>query len=539
MKRKLEILSSRRFYFLLSVIILSITTNYPQVLGYFVFIFLIPLLLIINDSDQNHIKSNKYFIKEMFIFGFLFSLLSTFYFFSTYPLDWMSIYNPVVSLIVIGGVWIFFGIAIGVSVMLWPFLISMFNVKNAVCKSLIGASVWVLLEYFRSWIIALAVYGQDTLFGPHHTYYSLGYTITHIPIIRELLPIGGLYLASFFIILCNYFLFYLYSNYKSNKKIKLETFLIFILLFTILITSYFVMKFIRKNETSNSSFNVSIVTTYLKSKEDYTQKDRDFVKDNFPNGVDSMSQLVISPEGFLISKLFDAPKKGSKQFFLGTVPSTTNKTIYLLDYSTNLMTFYNKKLLMPIGEYSLWWTNFIFKITQNKIWMDGYNFKYNQKDEKNVDSYLKNKNLFIFKDYNNQIIKIGVSLCSENISPYIYRNVTKEGVDFLINSSSHSPFRGSLLLSRQTLAVNTARAIENGRYFVVSSNYDKSFVLTDEGEIQNISTSTEIFSYFNADIKMKKYKTPYVNYGDYIVYISFGLLILCYISIFINRKIIK
>ena len=176
---------------------------------------------------------------------------------------------------------------------------------------------------------------------------------------------------------------------------------------------------------------------------------------------------------------------------------------------------------MPIGDYRLAWTDIILKHTQSERWLEGY-FK----------RYVSNKETpeySLYRDPDSPLVIAG-SVCSDNISPYIFRNGAKEGATLLLNIASHAPFRGSEILTRENLAVNTTRAIENGRYFVTAANYENSMVISDAGDLIYRSTSDAIISFEDTKIILKNYTTPYVKFGDYVLIISFFILLFSYIK---------
>lgn len=95
----------------------------------------------------------------------------------------------------------------------------------------------------------------------------------------------------------------------------------------------------------------------------------------------------------------------------------------------------------------------------------------------------------------------------------------------MINLASHAIFNGSKLLYRQTMAVNKARAIENGRYLVVASNYSPSYILNESGKVVKEFSATNEVAATDAKIKKISYITPYVRCGDYFIILSILILL--------------
>ncbi|MCB9815423.1 hypothetical protein H6785_02515 [Candidatus Nomurabacteria bacterium] len=480
---------------------------------------MIPILHQLEKNWANKIK--RRYVKEMFVFGLAFSLLSTLHFLSTYPLSWLSITSPLVSVVIIGGVWFSFAVAMAVPIMWWPMIVNKLRSHSQLQLALVGASAWVGLEFLRSVFISLSLYGSETVFGPHHTYYSLGYTFPHLPVLKEVLAMGGIYLASFLAILINFLLYYLYISWKKKqsptKEIKTLTLTVILIIFVCFVT----LQIIRSKEIGSPEVEATIISTNFPSGTKYTQSHKDLATSLAPGGVSDMSNIVISPEGFQVDQLFLAPKEDSQQLFIGTTAGSAGKVMYFNEFKTKNIFYRSKYIMMPIGDYRLAWTDIILKHTQSERWLEGY-FK----------RYVSNKETpeySLYRDPDSPLVIAG-SVCSDNISPYIFRNGAKEGATLLLNIASHAPFRGSEILTRENLAVNTTRAIENGRYFVTAANYENSMVISDAGDLIYRSTSDAIISFEDTKIILKNYTTPYVKFGDYVLIISFFILLFSYIK---------
>ena len=503
--------------FLLSSILFSLALCYPQKLGFLVFIFLTPVLFYL---DRNKKSSNIRLFGNMFVFSFVCMLVSTLWFLSVFPLDWLKITDPLLSIFIIVPFWLSFLMAMSLIIAFWPPLVKKIQTGQIFVDAFLGASLWVLIEYLRSWVLAVGVYGDQTLFGPHYTYYSVAYPVSNIPIVHNLFPFGGMYLVSFFIIFSNYFFYYCFAGFKSNKDLK-GIFLSVLFLASLLFFSTHTLQYIRKKESISSPFVMTVVNMHeLVSHSSLGAKERIRKALSLVSSMNNPDGIIIFPENVNIVTPFlegEIPKDTfTFNLAIGSFTGNQFYNMYFFTQGDRKVEYYRKQLLMPIGEYNVSWIDFLIQKSSLGHWTNIYNaVKHTHKkgSSQSVFSYQKIDGLIF-----------GGSLCSENISPYIYRNATILGSTVLLNIASHAPFHGSNLLARQTLAINTARALENGRYFITSSNYSPSFVITDEGDLIYVSKDSKKESFDNVLVVTKKYITPYVKYGDYVVFLAFIIL---------------
>ncbi len=515
--------------FLFSAALLSCAMSYPQKLGFFVFFFLIPILLYLEKHKDVH-KSGMLF-KSMFVFNFTYLAVSTSWFLSVFPLDWLKITDPILSIFIIVPFWFAFLAAMSILMAFWPLLLLRVQTSVMAMNAGIAASLWVLIEYIRSWVLAFGVYGNETLFGPHNTYYSIAYPVSAISFLQELFPVGGIYLVSFIIILCNYFLYYSYVWYiKRSTDFRALVLLGSIIMIGIFV-SVSVVHRVRESDKAGVSFTATVVNMQEPSLNTIfiaEEKIRKAV--TFIETMKNTDGIIIFPENINILPSYLDEKQDKKvlripKLIIGSFTGHQFYNMYFFTPQDKKIEYYRKQLLMPIGEYNISWMDFLIQKSSISSWVNAYTASKHTSKKGNTEtvfSYLEIPGLIF-----------GGSLCSENISPYIYRNATKLGATVLLNIASHAPFHGSDLLARQTLAINTARALESGRYLITSSNYGVSFVITDEGAVRYVSNTQKEGSLANVSIEVKKYITPFVAYGDYIIYIS--VLILCIRVIWLRK----
>jgi apolipoprotein N-acyltransferase len=285
------------------------------------------------------------------------------------------------------------------------------------------------------------------------------------------------------------------------------------------------MSKVRSVAVPSEEFSASVASTALASSLDAAGRlEKSKIAVNLVSSVSDPKSVIILPENFDVVTPFYKDKNLHKGFsetghlVIGSYTGERFYNMYFLEASKNRLEFYKKQLLMPLGEYNIYIISTILKILNNEDWLESYN--------KVSHRASKSSGLLNYNDVGNSGAVFGASVCSENISPYIYRDATKFGATVLVNIASHAPFHGSVLLARQTISISKARALENGRYFIVASNFSNSFVISDRGDLVIISDDSHKSYFLNSKIKIKKYITPYVYFGDYVAIISFSVLII-------------
>lgn len=455
----------------------------------------------------------------MCLFMFPVSFLSTYWLSGLYPLTWMGINSGVFSFLLVFGLWIILSFFLALPICIWILLVRLDSSKSLFVNSLFGAFAWIACEYLRSWVLALGVYSSEVAYGPHHTYYSLTYLISNIPILKEVVPVGGIYLGSFVIILINFFLYCILFK-KDNSKQALYLFLV---IFGIVLSSNIYMYSLRSEE-SGGEINFYIGNSHLpSSKDEETRVQKaELTVDKINQKLleEDYSNIFILPENLdIYNQFFENKKTFSRDIFaVGSYTSDKEKMFYL-DTKTSLAAIYEKKILMPIGEYRVSYFDFLSD-------MFGETEAFPKIKRGQTDSVMS------YGKYD-----FGSSVCAENISPIIYRDETRSGANILLNISSHSPFGNSRLLNSQTLAINTIRALENGRYFVTAKNYGDSFVIRDDGELEFITDKkTDSLELYKTKAFTKNYLTPYVKFGDYMIFFAFVYFAVYFIYIFESKK---
>ncbi len=443
------------------------------------------------------------------------------WFSSLYPLEWMNVKDPLLSFFVLLAMWFLFSVLFSSVTLLWLPLLSLFSTNSFVLTSFIGSALFVCVEYVRAYLLSLALYGVGSFFGPHHTYYSLGYLASSVPFLRDIVAVGGIYAATFCFVVTNYAFLALYLKIRKVVSVKTVV-LLFSAPFLLIIFSYVVMFFVREKSALSTGSVFTVVNTKLPSSfsVDLDKKKIGKVFNYFSRNNMKEDEVIVFPEnisvihGFRDNQNVIPSRLQNAELIIGSYSSKSEHQLFFFQPENLKGAFYDKQILMPISEYLPYWVSFISKLL--------FTLQITSSTLPDKFPHVKT-GTFIFKHQNNETSIFG-SICSENISPYLYRDAVRHGATVFVNVASHAPFKGSELLMRQTEAINTLRAIENGRYYVVASNYGKSYIFDDFGRKKELNSSLDVDS-FSDFVPNKHYITPYVRFKDYVVVLAFVFLV--------------
>lgn len=489
-----------------SGILLASALCFPQHAWPSLFVFLIPILY---SLEKKHPSLWKTGFHISFSIGTAL-LLATLWFLESYPLDWLHISDPILSSIIIGSIWISFIATLALPFTIWGVILRSFTPFSLHLKALVGSAAWVSIEHLRSWLIAFFFASPETLTGPHHTYYSIAYPIAHVPILKELLPIGGLPLGTLWIILCNFFLYGLLTqsiSQKRNGRFHLA-FGITLLFLPISCALYMSKERSLQKEVPHTLPAVVLQTSFPSSRNKEDQEKKSAAVLEFLERLEPKKTLVVLPENIDLTSIALENSLATNSY-IGSYTGKHGYQMYFFHPDIQNTQFSQKQLLMPLGEYTLPWLERLIRITGNPEWISNIALPNEYQPSKGQGARL-------FYSPHDANLVIGGTLCSENISPLLHRQTVFGGASLLVHSASLGPFHGSALLSRQMLAINTARALENGRYYLSAANDASSAIISDTGIAtlqEKTSTKKEIGAIL-AKIPLLTYLTPYTILGD-------------------------
>jgi apolipoprotein N-acyltransferase len=429
------------------------------------------------------VENKKQLFSGLFLFSFLaYSFLMS-WLLSTDVFAWFEIPNFLIGKIVILAYLIYFVLICCVT----PFLILFYLFYKFKTKTFwdifLFSSLWVLFDYSRTFIHPLAYYEENSFFGEHDTFCSIGYIFASSENFLQLARFGGVYLLGFVIVFINFAIYWMF--FKSNK-IKNKSKIIFLFLLIIAIFLPFNKIIFKNSESKNliriSSLEFQYEPNISENKEELEKKHKNYFnilmeieKSNFN------PRVIIFPEGFGFNSILFKEKSLSeyyenffsdkKKIIIDSDAVYDSKKVksrlFYYNVEENLVKHYDKMFLTPGTEFLPVYFKYIAKLFNADSLLERFL----------IGGFSKGEELTI-GDFGN--LKIGGIFCLELVSPKISRDMTINGAQFFVNPSSHGSFKGNLFLRNQIVNIMKTRAVENDRYFVLSGNYVNSLIISNK-----------------------------------------------------------
>jgi apolipoprotein N-acyltransferase len=402
---------------------------------------------------------------------------------SVLPLDWVGINNFFVGVGVVFYVWFLQALLIGVVIGLWVGWASFLKQDNWTDLLLFSLS-WPVFEFIRAFALSLLWYGNGSVLGFSWTVGFLGYVLAPGPFI-SFASWGGVYLVGAAGIAINFLIYKIIKNYK-DRSVWLAAVVFLVIWAGSVINVYFLkqdsgqeakMAVINTYEQSFSRMNEEEIKVFVKNKKDLltsvakSGNQPDIVI--FPEDARTLLSYAITNDQLAIKNMFaqhetliiDSARLTDKTGF-------PKLTFQYLNTRTGELKAEGKNFLVPHGEYMPFLTDFLGGVIGQSEWVTS--FRHSRETSRPTEP----QNGFVFGG-----MRFQATACSEIILPTVHDEIANRGVPILINSTSHSLFRGSPVLYRQTISMAKMRAVENNRYFVAANNFIPSFIIDNHGNL--------------------------------------------------------
>ena len=379
-------------------------------------------------------------------------------------------------------------------------------------------------------------FGPGTLWGAHYTLGNLGYSLVDSGNFLQLTSFAGVLGLSFLAVFVNFGIFkILKDGFKRNNLI----FLVLFFAFLISLNFYGLHLKTEKENQTNKEIPIALIQGNFPSRFHYTLEERQQAFLTYLQSVkeaandSSNPQIVILPEDTRfftwLKKINPESDKFLKELFnnqkkllitSSRVEDTDGQIKSIMTYydtQKGMVGQYQKRFLMPIGEYLPYWLNGLVQFFGKKDWVDNFN---------DSRGYSKgNKAMVAETDWG----KISGLMCSGVLSPELNRELADKGAEFLVFLSSNGSFRGVKPLLAQILATAQVRAVENNRYLAQSANKGWSYIIDPAGQIKekNFSLGTTIIY---GKISFLSGESFYTRYGDWILILAAILVLVQILS---------
>ncbi|MBH43960.1 MAG: apolipoprotein N-acyltransferase [Gammaproteobacteria bacterium] len=367
-------------------------------------------------------------------------------------------------------------------------------------SSLLISSLWIACEFIRS-----------NLFGGF-PWLIIGHSQIHT-IFDNFFPILGSYFVGFIVIvLSSFFSIILIQN--LNKKYFIQLFVAAATLFIINLIP------IHWTKHSNENINFAVIQANIHQGLKFDTSLTEKIKYKYQKMSEQHSDkdLIVWPETAI-------PELIGNHQYLNKLKENYNESllisgIFRFDLSSNKifnsivflkesMQFYDKRHLVPFGEY-IPLKDFIKPLG-----------KLLDVPMSDISEGNRNQSFIKFKNYN-----IYPLICYEIAYPdLIYTNKDEYG---LILNLSNDGWFGDSFAPHQHLQIAQIRAIETQSYILRAANTGISAVINPTGKINNFIPLNEE-GVLTGNIFTTKFLTPYMVFGDYPILMLIFLLIFLHI----------
>lgn len=379
-------------------------------------------------------------------------------------------------------------------------------------KLILIPSVWVILEYIRSYLFT----GFPWAPLSHSQYLNL-------PII-QIADITGTWGISFLIILINVWI-YLILRKKQNN--------LFPILLLIIVLAYGYIKLYPLKEKPNGQpLRISVIQGNIPQELKWNRDARDFILNRYlrlnNEAMQDKPDLIIWPEAsfpgiieegkYFLERVEYFAKETKTPLLIGAATTSENDLYYnsalLIDCEKGSPTQrYSKIHLVPFGEYIP--LRKIFGFLETVV---------------PIGDFAPGKDYTVF----NKPAKFSVLICFEDLFPELSRRFVQNGAQFLVNITNDAWF-GKSSSPYQHLSASVLRAVENHVYVLRSANTGISGFISPTGKIISLvkdKSGNNIFisGYLTENINLT---TPtltfYTKYGDLfliacLIFIFYGII---------------
>ena len=396
--------------------------------------------------------------------------------------------------------------------------------RQKIALYIIAPVLWICLEYCKSHLLT------------GFPWENLGYSQYLNQYLIQFADVSGVFGLSFLIVLVNAAFFEVFAIADKSKKKFVLPAVVILIIAGVLIYGVQRSRQIDKVLHNAAQIEVSLIQgnidQSIKWNEGFQKETINIYEQLSLQNVPAKGGLVVWPETALPFNYQDANNlqkqvrdislKAKSWFIFGSTSYENSKddtnyynSAYLLSPAGEIAGKYNKVHLVPYGEY----------VPLRNV------FPFINKLTAGMGDFSAGAGYYPLAIDNR---KIGILICYEGILPFAARSYKKEGAELLVNITNDAWF-GATSAPFQHFSMSVFRAVETRLYLVRAANTGISAIINPQGKIV---AQTNIFekSALKENIKYSNIQTIYVQYGDVLVFVCFGLVVFFFCVNFIKRE---
>lgn len=370
--------------------------------------------------------------------------------------------------------WLVPTLALGMTTV--PIAMLLFRLRNIRFRTVIAVTLIIINEILKMWGWTVVTYGPGAAFEPHLSIAGLGYALADNNYLLQLAWFGGFFgltisLSTFSATLAEVCILVRQSVRKNVQTLSVAVAFSLLLLLLPLLSLYD-----SQDHKKNLSASIHLAVIHSDRRGDGHLTQFKVPEKNL------LPEVVVFPEGKPptllhpdMRALYDNWQMNNPDLLtihseLSSRDGRRFNTI-LFQIRGEVVASQDKRFIMPQGEYLPFLSSYILPRLGTSAIGSVTN-----------DTSLTHGNSLTSVEVNK--FKVGVLLCSEIFSPFLYRNLaTTEGSTVLVNLGDSTWFRGSRALYRKTVQIAKVHAVQNRAYFVAAQNRSPSFVIDPFGNL--------------------------------------------------------
>ncbi len=467
------------------------------------------------------------------IFGLFFTATALYWWWEILPLDWAGI-KVDVGHNLLSFFWLSASLWLGAFFALFAVAYKSFEGKTWWQKSFVAASLWTLIQYAQMWGFALLTLGPGSIFGAHFSAVMLGYSFAGFSPLLFLAKFGGIYLLTFIAASIGFMVYFALERFSKSSQVIIAISSMIVLACIGLTIVDHKQYLLPSKTTSPKMLEVGLITTdfhpTIAGRPDWQDTERELQMNQLfqhTSSTVSTLDLLLFPEttAYFGAHGVDARTR-FEQVFEGHAPAVIDsavtidssgklKRLLLYNADATLAGTYDKIVLVPQAEY----VPKLYKIPLRVI--GGAQLSADMRQFADFARGSDTSPVQLGK------ANVGALICSDMLSPTLYAELTHNGANILINVGGDGWFHHGALSNAFILTLAKVRAVESGRYMLISSNGTPSKIVSSTGEIVGGMDRAEL-SLVAASVPLLSEKTLYSIVGNKILVLPLFIVILLF-----------